>query len=388
MKTIIPLLIALNLVACAKVGRNTLGNDRVAPPPTGDLARNARELLADPDIESCDKVAAPMMRELTSVLDSKVTEISEFASTLPASKNYKMVPFGNSFLKEPIKPSEAKDEWTVDSESWTGAYAFYQEIKNEPMNRSWLQLNATVRSILLEDQDRILDGLNLELHHDAGEKIESLKARVDACISDSRCKQPAFTTDDEIFIDSNSFYSFMANRLKKNQDLTSLKKFQKRLEVDQVRFSFRFNETIKISQEGSKTIINLPYDGSEFSQEQKDQMAGYIQSMWSSAELGVKIQWQDSVTGLFKIFFDLKNPGERSYVMFHKKEVHLFPFTRTRSIAHETGHVLGFLDHYYTIWDPSNCVYNTESNESDVMSDSNGSVTSDEWKDLKKNYVK
>ena len=82
-------------------------------------------------------------------------------------------------------------------------------------------------------------------------------------------------------------------------------------------------------------------------------------------------------------------PGERSYVTGVPKEVHLFPFTSTRAVAHEFGHVLGFKDHYYTMWNSDQCIYKVETNSGDLMSDSSsGSVTATEWSDIKKNYIK
>ena len=389
MKNFVLLFSVLFLAACGKSNQaeNIVDRRQIHTISDGELNKSVEAVLSSEWTESCDHVASPMMRELTQALDSKVSEINQFASHLPPSKTFKMVPFGSSQLKDYVSLPESKDEWTTDAESWTGVYALYLENKDKPMNRAWLQLNAGVRSLILNDQKRVLYGVNQELHHDSGNKLESLKSKIDACVLNLNCILPAYSKEDDQFVDGVSFYSYYRSKLAKTNDRAVLVKFQKRVEGDLGDFGFELNSSIKVTKNGTSAILNLSFDGSVFTPEQKNQLQGYIESIWNSGDLSVKIQWQDLASNIFKIFFDLGNPGERSYVMFHKQEVHLFPFTRTRSVAHETGHVLGFPDHYYPTWDSENCVYLTESNSGDLMSDSAGKVTISEWEMLKSKYI-
>ena len=89
---------------------------------------------------------------------------------------------------------------------------------------------------------------------------------------------------------------------------------------------------------------------------------------------------------LFHILFTLE-PNNRSFVNFNLKEINLFPFTAVRTVAHEYGHVLGFDDHYYTVWNSEKCEYHAQYNEEDIMSDSEtGDVTNLEWQTLLDKY--
>jgi hypothetical protein len=59
----------------------------------------------------------------------------------------------------------------------------------------------------------------------------------------------------------------------------------------------------------------------------------------------------------------------------------------TGTVAHEFGHVLGFADHYYSVWNDRNCYYSQSSGTGDIMSNSDrGLVTARHWEILEKAY--
>jgi hypothetical protein len=120
-------------------------------------------------------------------------------------------------------------------------------------------------------------------------------------------------------------------------------------------------------------------------QREKEIIDSIIESIWSSETSKVKLNWssKQETPGLFEILFHPNSPDQRPFVLPYKKTMNLFPGNRTRSVAHEFGHVLGFDDHYYTVWDPDRCLYIYESNDFDLMSSSDsGDVTHEEWRTL------
>jgi hypothetical protein len=389
MKHAVFFLCVLALVGCGKSNPADHYNDVERNlPPLGELGKSVQELLDSEWAESCDSTASANMKRIARALDERKDEITEFGSSLPLTQNYKLIPFGKSFLREYTIEESPKDEWQNYSESWSDLAQKYQKIKNQPVNQYWLWLNNSVRSIIRNDQMRILDGSNLGLKHDSASKIDSLLAAVEKCVQDVRCLKLQIPVMDEIFAHEVDFYSYYFSKFNKTQDRNVLERFVKRLKHDQGRYAFFNNETIKISKENNLTTLQLPVDGAAYDADQKKLVSKMVESVWKDSEVSVKLNWMDSVKDIFKMFFELDKPGERAYVIFSDKEVHLFPFTGTRAIAHEFGHVLGFRDHYYTTWDYLGCKYNTEYNLGDLMSDSDGNVTADEWKDLKKNYLK
>jgi hypothetical protein len=79
--------------------------------------------------------------------------------------------------------------------------------------------------------------------------------------------------------------------------------------------------------------------------------------------------------------------GERASANSKTRVVRLFQDTDVAAIPHEVGHVLGFPDRYYTVWDPHACEYLDEVTGTDLMSDHRtGSVLDEDWNELARAY--
>ncbi len=367
-------------------------------PVTGELGKTAKTILSDQWIEDCDRSQEQIMRELSFALDSKVNEINAFESNTVAnqfapSKYWKIIPFGNSYLREMVtRPYAQKNEWKKDDESWASAYANYLKIKDQPVNQDWIYLNQDVRSLLSNDEMRVLDGMNMSLNHESGAKIDSVKKSVEDCLNADQCLYPDFETGMESFVFGVPYYYYYAFKMKKESSHSNVKiyleKFLKRLSFDSNRYSFKKNNTIISSMDNGISENVLPIYAENFNDLQREQINSYVENFWSKSDFLFKLNWVEPIQGIFKMFFDINSPGTRAYVSWNDQEVHLFPGTRTASISHEFGHVLGFRDHYYTMWNDQKCIYSTEGNTMDIMSDSLGMVMQDEWNELKKNYSK
>jgi hypothetical protein len=132
-------------------------------------------------------------------------------------------------------------------------------------------------------------------------------------------------------------------------------------------------------------------DGEILSADEKSMVESIIESTWKNDQNLFELEWGSKSThpDLFTILFKRNEPGQRPYVSASEKTMNLFPMNRVRSIAHEFGHVLGVDDHYYTIWDETQCSYTQETNSEDLMSDStSGEVTPEEWNSLLKTEPK
>ena len=118
----------------------------------------------------------------------------------------------------------------------------------------------------------------------------------------------------------------------------------------------------------------------------EDALRSLIEPVWSDDSHRLVV---DFVTGdplAFRIVLD-ETSGGRSFVSWGDRTVHLYPGVRERSIAHEIGHVLGFRDHYETVFDGQSCAYTQTADPNDIMADAaRGSVTVDEWSQLAATY--
>ncbi|MBC7387182.1 MAG: hypothetical protein H7301_13605 [Cryobacterium sp.] len=138
-----------------------------------------------------------------------------------------------------------------------------------------------------------------------------------------------------------------------------------------------------MSRDGEKLHLEL-YAG-DFSN-MTELLSSYIQSVWTSGSQSVVVDWRTTAQDLFSIFASL-SPGQRSFVNYTDRKVVLSDGLNRKAIAHEIGHVLGFNDNYFEIWDESHCECQHQFREDDIMSNhSSGSVTPEEWGTLTRTY--
>lgn len=105
---------------------------------------------------------------------------------------------------------------------------------------------------------------------------------------------------------------------------------------------------------------------------------------WNSLGYGIKLKWtKDPSAYRVKAHFQ----SGRSYVNHREKVLVISNFSWVRTVAHELGHVLGFDDHYYSVWNGRNCYYTQEARLSDLMSSSEqGGVTNRHWELMDEAY--
>lgn len=127
--------------------------------------------------------------------------------------------------------------------------------------------------------------------------------------------------------------------------------------------------------------MRVPLHAGDF-EEVKDKLATIIEKFWSSDKISLKILWlnqKDSRPGVYRFLAD-KTAGSRDLTSKKDLTITIASGATKSAIAHEFGHVLGFVDTYYEVFDPVNCGYKTRLNSSDLMSDiENGKVTRDEF---------
>jgi hypothetical protein len=100
----------------------------------------------------------------------------------------------------------------------------------------------------------------------------------------------------------------------------------------------------------------------------------------------LKIQWNYLDPDIYKLIASMEM-GERSGTSWYKKSVTIATGATSSVISHEIGHVLGFRDHYFHVWQPEQCAYIVQINDDDLMSNGySGDVTPEEWQELDRQY--
>ncbi len=141
-----------------------------------------------------------------------------------------------------------------------------------------------------------------------------------------------------------------------------------------------------VTREGDALTVLL--DAGPFERD-KAKVAAYIEGVWTSKALAVRVRWTSQATKPNAYRFELGDTaGEPSHVSEKHREILLNPDVRAHAIAHEIGHVLGFADRYAKTYEMSRCAYLDEREPSDIMSDPDGPVTAEEWALLAAAYPK
>jgi hypothetical protein len=352
----------------------------------GSLESNVRKIVESKQASACDNLWRDKALEIARALDSRESEINKELEARPILSSYRRVSLPPTYAREAIVKFESQPGWQEFVEDWEDLYNDYLKIKDHPTDRFWISLNSDVRSLISDDQDRI-EGYNVYFDRTAIPSLEKAIQETDRCVQKSSCTIPVLDSDEEAFVKSitvyNSYWELIQQETDSSKRRISEKEFIEQMKADLETFGFRVNKSISLKN----GELLLPLDPGPFAPS-TELLSKTIESIWTSQSLKLKIQWMSSKPGseIFRLLLG-DTPDERSYVVGSDKTVHLFPNVRLTSIAHEIGHVLGFKDHYYTVWHPEQCSYIIQTNDEDIMSNPDkGMVTPDEWNELKARY--
>jgi len=389
------MLALLILSACGGSSPTTTNDARINQVPKeevtlpGSLYEAVLEINKSEYAEPCDLALADVKQNLVKTLENhlnseKTTGESPTPTSLPPGA--KLIPFQGSVLQDLPKAEPQNRGWETGSISWSGVNNYYETNKGNPPANFWSRLNGDIRSLLLEDRSRVINGTNAAFDHQNIEYLNSITGRIRSCVENKTCVDPGFNESELLALKSIPKYQFFQQALRSSTDRNYQRKvldrFLERANRDLADHQLEINPLIKIKKNGTISELTLAMDPGTLNEEEKNLVETVIESIWSKSDAKVILEWRSRSTlaDLFKILFHGDEPGERPRVKFRDKTLNLYPGSRTRSIAHEFGHVLGFEDHYYTTWNPNYCIYVTEFNDADLMSNSmSGDVTAEEW---------
>ncbi len=144
-----------------------------------------------------------------------------------------------------------------------------------------------------------------------------------------------------------------------------------------------FRPSLAVTRTGPKKF-ELRLDPGDFLGYEKN-LSDFLERKWSTEGYTLKIRWVTNDPAAYKVraYFTFG----RSYVDHKQKVMVIANFSSVDTVAHELGHVLGFDDHYYSVWNGQNCYYTQESRLGDLMSNSeSGRVTNKHWELMDRAY--
>ncbi len=383
------MILALILSACSEPSRVI-----TQYPPYHLEISNPDEMLAQleriPEKEPCDIAVAPIRRELVSKLghskkipDSGESSLAENVRVAPLDES--TVPFQGSFLSRPPKSPVRTGKWFASESSW-------QTLK-VALEGGWADSEAPeparsmVVSLLMNDLLRSMHGVNFGITPETIVSLKPVHAAVIACHNDPGCTTIALPAETRETADQIPMYRRLRTAVETAGTTIAkreaIAEFARRTSADVDRYLFHGAPKLKTETDRDRLMITLDLHPGVLNEPELKLLESTAEEVWKKTDVMLNLEWNSLATDLFSVLFHIELPGARPNVNRANRSINLYPGSNLRSIAHEIGHVLGFPDHYYTVWDEKECVYTQLTLDTDVMSDSiTGSVTETEWKVL------
>lgn len=154
---------------------------------------------------------------------------------------------------------------------------------------------------------------------------------------------------------------------------------QKFLPPDITQHQFRPNPDVRRTGPREFTVSIRPgtFRGHE------DTLRRLLEEEWQGDGWRGRIDWSNKAAYSMLAH----TSSSRSLVNHRTRTMEIANLSWTKTVAHELGHVLGFDDHYYNVWNARNCYYSQESRLGDIMSNSEkGKLTKRHWEILDQAY--
>lgn len=372
--------------ACTPSSNTPSSNDSIKPIFTGDLEKKALEIYNDPQgvFYTCDLRLKSTAIEISRILESQRANIQELIVSKINPDVFETVKINEyPFLKAKAE-SPSENQWKEYAEGWDDAKQMYESLKHDLKNPRWINLNALARSLIVEDESRIMyaqhPGLRRELELMITETVEKLIQ----CLDISTCVDPMLTEAQLAWAKKSPYFNDLDSWIKDDQETFENRRKYLNSMYRLIGGSARRFNIVKnplILKDGQTLIV--PMDLSVFGNEMEI-FSSYIEKTWSHYGLIIKIINQPIDS--FKVQIS-NNPGERAYVSRSQKLMQLYSPTRLTTAAHEFGHVLGLRDDYFTSFDTETCKYHDQYNLGDIMSNSStGKVLPEHIQKIKQLY--
>lgn len=351
------------------------------------------EITAHSRAATCDRELAPLRRRIAQELDRRGEWIAQRAAEAAALTSTPLVAVGNARLsREKGEPN--KNAWDHHTFSWAQAGKLLEKALRSDQFSDWRDLNSAARGLLVSDQNRVLYGLSYEFDASAESKLRSLReavreARQRGCRAE--CEDLRLSPALRDYLDQSralgpSYRDFLRALNSSSRSRMHLEALEELLSTVLQRWDFFPEPTVR------RTAI----DTLQLTMNVGDLRGGeeivrtYLEKVWSQFGLKLRVDFQTEaprLPALYEFRYDSSFGGRA--VMYREKlrYVQLYQGSRLATVAHEVGHILGFQDRYYEVWQPRNCDYVQSSQSTDLMSMSyTGRVLRSHIAELKTRY--
>lgn len=339
----------------------------------------ASVFIATPALTQCMRTQQQIKQEINNTLiqkDNELVRAQEILLAKSQGQNTDLHILGHITYTKNNPQVYDKDNWENKTYSWASIYKKrFLPIKNSsPIENpeAWIELLDSSKDLQYDD-----DFLEREpQYYGTYHQDEPILASIILKMHQRDYELP--TREKNYILKRPWFRKFL---LEKNYDqllatATSL-----------YNHHFHFHKEHTVKRIDAKTL-ELPLDSGDFDKSELYKFEAIIAKYWSSPKLSLKIKWVNNPLNqmLFYRIMGFSLVGKAT-VNRADRVINLFSGTSEGVIAHEIGHVLGFSDVYFPIWESSKCRYVVQTNNSDIMSSPTyGSVMQKHWDELDWRY--
>jgi len=362
------------LIFCAAAATSALASD---------LEDRLHATLSSSLREGCDLDLMDIKLEIAHALDARATEMTDWLNTHPElDPTFDLVKLGPIVMKERKTPLLPDDQWSEVWRDWASAINRYRVIQTLPVNYEWITLAEDVQWLVANDYRRLVDQRNFGLDERSPDLLNEARSAIDTCLADAGCTNPHWRQQIVDFLQKNRIYSDYVRTPPSHAVLSALKK---RIQIDlKTRYQFwRMPNIVRVDE----NTWRVPMYSQDFS-ENLEEIAQRITLLWQQSDHDkVIIEWAHPPgSGDFRFIADL-SVGARPGTSYRDQTVTLTNGMFTTTLPHEFGHVLGFRDQYFELWDVTRCGYRSRANGADIMSRSRqGVVLQSHWETLRTEY--
>jgi len=367
------LVFMLGLSSCGSSNDDRPTEAPVAQPVSGSVEEAVNQVAQGKFVDDCFRGTEAKLREMARALDSRTTEIRELSQRL-AEKNrsHRLIRLGPIVAVEPMEREAPASRWLRVEYDWTMAYEFFKRIEKKTVDADWIELNSVVRQMLSSESVRLVDGWDFADGRNSVPYLKSVLEKIDRCYQDRNCFFPELSESDRAYILRPGYFTNAYRELQKTSSRTERRKWidlLRKIVIGrlQSREGFRVNPEMRQVAPGQ---FEVKVDAGDL-ESAKTELASIVESFWQDSVHSIAILWESKRDGLYRILADMV-AGSRAYVHHGEKTMHLYSGVRTAVIAHEFGHIFGFVDYYYETWNAETCRYQSEWDSGDLMSNSSG----------------
>lgn len=341
-------------------------------------------------IEACDLKQKKNRYQLAKYLDQNHKIILKKYNTIPRIREKtERIDIGNLSVKV-VKELPGTNQFiTILDSSWKKLSNEFNKLQNLDLNGdlkneqiiALYNVLMDFQYIMTNDSDR-LEGVNMYLNKDSGKILSSMNDKIIKCMDIIKCKKISFSNDETLLIELYYLYKSRLTAFNMSGNKNDLMMLRSAIQIDLSIFRIEKNSSVTI-KDGQ---LYLPLVLAPELVAGKEIFSSIVESIWFSSELKLNLMFDESNNDIFKVVFF--NFSGQTRVNRVERAVKLHQDVRSRTIAHEIGHVLGLSDNYFKQWKPETCQYDYQYNPADIMSDVYGRVLPVHWSTLRALYEK